>query len=85
MQGRFLLNVPVGEGSVVFQLLSSENQSLLLGEIPFLVLDFCFDNMDGVIWLEVQGNRVSGEGLDENTYGTVPPRSRGKRWNVDYF
>jgi len=71
MQGRFLLNVVVREGSAVFQLLSSEDQSLLLRWNSFLVLNFGLDVLDGVIGLDVQGDRLSGEGLDEDLHGTT--------------
>ena len=42
MESRFLLNVIVGQGSAVFQLLTGKNQSLLVRGDSFLVLDFCF-------------------------------------------
>merc|ERR1719159_2028437 len=71
MEGGLLLNVVVGEGSSVLELFTSEDQSLLLRWDPFLVLDFCLDVLDGVIGLDVQGNRLSGEGLDEDLHGTT--------------
>ena len=37
----------------------------------FLVLNLCLDVLDGVIGLDVQGNRFSGEGLDEDLHGTT--------------
>ena len=39
MEGRFLLDVVVSEGSAVFQLLSGEDESLLIRGDTFLVLD----------------------------------------------
>ena len=42
------LNVVVGEGSSVFELLSSEDESLLIGRDAFLVLDLSLDSLNGV-------------------------------------
>ena len=39
MEGGLLLDVVVGEGSSVFELLSSEDESLLIGGNTFLILD----------------------------------------------
>ena len=40
MDGRLLLDVVVGEGAAVLQLLPCKNQALLVGRDPLLVLDF---------------------------------------------
>merc|ERR1712048_1412243 len=71
MEGRFLLNVVIREGSAILELLSSEDQSLLLWRDPFLVLDLGFHVGDRVIWLDVQRDRLSREGLDEDLHGTT--------------
>ena len=41
MESGFLLDVVIGESSVVFELLSSENESLLIRGNSFFVLNFC--------------------------------------------
>merc|ERR1712213_171609 len=56
MQGTLLLDVVVGEGSSIFQLLSSEDQSLLIWRNSFLVLDLGLDILNGVRWLNLQGD-----------------------------
>merc|ERR1712174_37683 len=71
MEGRFLLNVVVRKGSAVLELFSSEDQSLLLWWNSFLVLDLGFHIGDRVIWLDIQGDRLSREGLDEDLHGTT--------------
>jgi len=53
MQGGLFLDVVVGESPAIFQLLSSEDQSLLLRRDAFLVLDLGLDVGDRVIWLDV--------------------------------
>ena len=39
----FLLDVVVSQGAAIFELLSGENQSLLVRRDSFLILDLCFD------------------------------------------
>ena len=41
MKGGLLLDVVVGESSAIFELLSSEDESLLIGWDSFLILNFC--------------------------------------------
>merc|ERR1712064_131996 len=71
MEGRLLLYIVIGKGSTVFELLSSEDEALLLWRDTFLVLDLGFHIGDRVIWLDVQRDRLSGEGLGEDLHGTT--------------
>ena len=48
MEGGLFLDVVIGEGSAVFKLLSSEDESLLIGGDAFLVLDFGLNILNGV-------------------------------------
>ena len=48
MESGLLLDVVVREGSAVFELLSGEDESLLIGWDTFLVLDLGLDVFDGV-------------------------------------
>merc|ERR1712213_1588 len=61
MQGTLLLNVVIGEGSSIFQLLSSEDQSLLIWRNSFLVLDLGLDILDGVRRFNLQGDGLTSE------------------------
>ena len=70
MESRFLLDVVVGEGSTVFELLSSEDESLLIGRDSFFVLDLGLDVVDGVGWLDVEGNGLASESLDKDLHAT---------------
>jgi len=67
---RLLLNVVVGESSAVLKLLSSENESLLIWRDTFLVLDLGLDVLNGITWLDIEGDGLSGEGLDEDLHTT---------------
>ena len=70
MESGLLLDVVVREGPSVFELLSSEDESLLIGRDSFLVLDLSLDSLDGVRGLNVEGDGLSGEGLDEDLHST---------------
>jgi len=65
MKGRLLLDVVVGEGTAVFELLASEDQALLVGWNALLVLDFRLDIVDGIGRLHLKGDSLAREGLDE--------------------
>merc|ERR1712035_288400 len=71
MQSGLFLNVVIRKRASIFELLSGKDQSLLLRRNSFLVLDLRLDILDGVIWLDVQGDRLSREGLDEDLHGTT--------------
>jgi len=48
MESRLLLDVVIGEGTAVFELLSGKDQALLVRRDSFLVLDFGLDVLNGV-------------------------------------
>ena len=68
MESGFLLNVVVGEGSAVFELLSSEDESLLIRGNSFLVLNLGLHILDSVSGLNLKGDGLSGKGLDKNLH-----------------
>ena len=68
MEGGLLLDVVVGKGSSILELLSGEDESLLIWWDTFLVLDLGLDVFDGICWLNIEGDGLSCEGLDENLH-----------------
>ena len=70
MESGLLLDVVIGEGSAVFELLTSEDKSLLVWWNTFLVLDLGFDVLNGVSWLNIKGDGLASEGLDEDLHTT---------------
>ena len=71
MEGGLLLDVVVGEGSAVFELLSSEDESLLIRWDSLLVLDLGLDVLDGVCWLDLKSDGLAGKSLNENLHVVV--------------
>ena len=61
----YLLDVIVAQGTTVLELLSGEDQTLLVWGNPFLVLNLGFDIVDSVARFDVEGNGLTREGLDE--------------------
>jgi len=64
------LDIVIREGSAVFELLTSENESLLVWRDTFLILDLGLDVLNGVCWLDIEGDGLTSEGLDEDSHTT---------------
>jgi hypothetical protein len=69
-QGSYLLNVVVAKSATILKLLSGEDQALLVGGDSFLVLDLGLDIVDGVGGLDLKGDGLAREGLDETAKET---------------
>ena len=70
MEGRLLLDVVVRESAAVLELLAGEDETLLIGGDALLVLDLGLDVVNGVGGLDVEGDGLAREGLDENLHGS---------------
>jgi len=68
MEGGFLLDVVVRKSSAIFQLLTCEDESLLIRWDTFFVLDLSLDILNGVGWLDIEGDGLTGEGFDEDLH-----------------
>ena len=68
VESGLLLDVVVRKGSAILELLSSEDESLLIWRNTFLVLDLSLHVFNGVGWLDVEGDGLSGKGLDEDLH-----------------
>merc|ERR1740129_259760 len=71
VQGRLLLDVVVGERAAILQLLTGEDQALLLRRNALLVLDLGLHVLNRVVGLHVQRDGLAREGLDEDLHGTA--------------
>jgi hypothetical protein len=65
VESRLLLNVVVRKCSAVFQLLSGENETLLIRWDALLVLDLRFYVIDGIRRLDLKSDGLASEGLDD--------------------
>jgi len=68
MQRRLFLDIVVGQRATVFQLLSGENQSLLIWRNSFLVLDLRLDIFDGIARLDLERDRFPSQSFHENLH-----------------
>jgi hypothetical protein len=55
MESRLLLDVVVGQGATVLELLAGEDQALLVRGDALLVLDLALDVIDGIGGLDLEG------------------------------
>ena len=67
MKGGFFLDVVVGEGAAILKLLASEDETLLVRRNAFLVLNLGLHVIDGIAGLDLKGDGLAGEGLDDWT------------------
>ena len=66
VESRLLLDVVIRQGTAVFKLLSSKDQTLLVRWDDFFVLNLASDLVDGIRGLDFEGDGFAGEGLDED-------------------
>ena len=68
MEGGLLLDVVVRKSTAVLELLASEDETLLVGRDALLVLDLGLHVVDGVGWLNLEGDGLASQSLDENLH-----------------
>lgn len=61
MERGFLLDVVVGQGAPVFELLAGKDQALLIWRDALLVLDLALDVVDGVGGFDLESDGLSGD------------------------
>jgi hypothetical protein len=71
VESGFLLNVVVREGAAIFELLAGEDETLLVWGNAFFVLNLRLHVVDGVRRLDLQGDGLSSQCLDENLHATA--------------
>ena len=83
MESRFLLDIVIRKGSAILKLLTGEDKSLLIWWDTLLVLDLSLDVLNGVSWLDIKGDGLTGEGLDENLHFLVDCFINYKKYKSD--
>ena len=68
MKRRFLLYIVVTKRALIFKLLPSEDESLLIRRDALLILDFRFHFCNRCGRLDVESDRLSSECLDEDLH-----------------
>merc|ERR1719401_186757 len=68
VKGGLLLDVVVGKRASILELLSREDQSLLIRGNSLLILDLGLDVIDGVSGLHIEGNGLTRKSFDENLH-----------------
>ena len=71
VQRRLLLDVVIDHHAAVLELLACEDQALLIGGDALLVRELGFDIVDGAAGLDIQGDSLAFQGLDEDLHAIV--------------
>ena len=71
MQGRLLLDVVIGKSASILELLSGEDQSLLIGWNTLLILDLGLDIVNGIGRLDLKGDGLARQGFDEDLHAST--------------
>ncbi|CAH2071721.1 unnamed protein product, partial [Thlaspi arvense] len=82
VKSRLLLNVVIGQCATILELLSSEDETLLVRRNTFLVLDLRLHVVDCVRALDLQGDCLAGECLHENLHTTTETEDQVKRATI---
>jgi hypothetical protein len=68
VESGLLLDVVVGQGTAILKLLAGENEALLIRWDTLLVLDLRLNVIDGIRRLNLEGDCLAGESLDEDLH-----------------
>jgi len=68
VQGGFLLDIIIREGTTILQLLAREDETLLIGWDSLLVLYFRLDIVDGIRRFHLKGDGLPGKGFNEDLH-----------------
>merc|ERR1712047_154957 len=76
MKSRLFLDIVVAQGSAIFQLFSSEDQTLLIRRDSFFVLDFGLNVFNGIGGFNLQSDGLAGQGLDKDLHSSPQPQDQ---------
>jgi len=78
VKGRLLLDVVVAQSAAILQLFASKDQTLLIWRDSLLVLDLGLDILNGVRRLNLKGDGLAGQSLDEDLHTTPQSQNQVK-------
>merc|ERR1719198_2621381 len=79
MERRLLLDVVIRKRAAVLELLTREDEALLIRRNALLVLDLLLHVVDRVRRLDVEGDRLTREGLHENLHAATQAQHEMER------
>ena len=82
VKGGLLLDVVIGKSAAILELLACEDQALLVRWNSLLVLDLGLDIVDGVGRLNLEGDGLTREGLNEDLHDCLL-RSKSQRRGLE--
>jgi hypothetical protein len=68
VEGRLLLDVVVGKGAAILELLARKDEALLIRGDSLLVLDLLLHILNGVAGLDIEGDGLARQRLDEDLH-----------------
>ena len=80
MKSWLFLDIVVRKRSAVFELLSSEDKSLLIWGNSFFVLDLSFNSLNWVRRLNIESDGFSGQSFDEDLHSTSESEDQVESW-----
>jgi len=78
MKSGLLLNVVVRQCAAILELFAGEDETLLVWRNPFFILNFGLDVFDGVRRLDLEGDGLSRQSLDENLHSSSESKDQVK-------
>merc|ERR1711957_102344 len=78
MKSGFLLDVIIAQGTSVFQLLSSKDETLLIRRNSFLILDLGLDIINGIGWFNIQSDGLSSKCFDKDLHSSSETKDQMK-------
>ena len=77
VKGALLLDVVVRKSAAILELLAGEDEALLIGRDALLILNFRLHSLNAVRRLNLKGDRLACEGLDEDLHTTTETEHYG--------
>ena len=84
VKSALLLDVVIRKSTTILQLLSSENETLLVRRDALLILNLRLDVVNGVGRLHLEGDRLTSQSLDEDLHTTTETQDYITNVNVYY-
>merc|ERR1712180_313149 len=78
VESGLFLDVVVRQSPAILQLFTSKDQPLLVRRDALLVLDLGFHILNGIRWLDLEGDGLTGQGLHKDLHTSSQPQDKVK-------